>query len=183
MANNEIKRIRTDLEIIEQAAGIKQEITWEWVWMGLGFGTVCLLFAGATLFLSMPFQHLLAGFLFLIFFGILVVHSARVAQRGREEAVDHHTKFFSVSAVVMFICLFGYLAWEEKFAFPEELFLGFWFLLQGIISAMEFYPMVGWYGVGFRFSRLPVRPRERYSSYRKEVVLFSRRQIPSGSHR
>jgi len=138
MSQNEIERIKTDLEVMKKAAGIKRTYTRKEVCISVIMGVIGLLLAGLDVFVLKAINKFLSLFIIFAVMFLMVVAS----NVGKQEDTSHHRQPKSYQWVIFvtgFLFMMGYIFWENRFNLPRDLYLGIMFMFWGAVTAIESY--------------------------------------------
>lgn len=135
---NELERVKADLEVMKNAAGLEQEYTWSEVFFSVITGFFGLFLAALDFFVLKARNphssiYLLCLLLFPMLLAIIVYNkkkNRRLQRAGR--------RFFWGRGIISILFIWGLIAWSEKFHFSfDDIFMGAFFVIVGFETGIE----------------------------------------------
>jgi hypothetical protein len=137
MEQNELERVKADLEVMKTAAGMERTYTCKEVYISLLGGTLFLLLSGIDIVFGGINRVLSLAIVFIVMFCLLVA-----ANMGKQEVTTSRRNPRSYQWLLFitgFLFLMGYTLWKEKFNFPHYMDLGIGLMFWGAVSVIESY--------------------------------------------
>ena len=138
MAQNELERVKADLEIIKTAVGMERKHTRKEVQLNIAGGVIGLLLSAMDVFILNVTNKFLSLFIIIVIaFGL---YFAANTGKQEETSSQRYPKSYQWVMFIVFTLFFaGYGMWEDTFGLPHDLWLGVWFMFIGALMAMEAY--------------------------------------------
>jgi len=138
MAQNELERVKADLEIIKTAVGMERKHTRKEVQLNIAGGVIGLLLSAMDVFILNVTNKFLSLFILIaIGFGLYV--AANIGKQQESTPQKYPRSYQWVLFIVFTLFFVGYGIWEDKFGLPHDLLLGVWFMFIGALMTMESY--------------------------------------------
>jgi hypothetical protein len=130
MSEGELRRLRNDLEVMEQAAGLRLPLGWTDVWL-----TLLLVPCGAILSAWAAFAPgEYRGWGLVPLLGLLLAGGTRWARQSRGGAVNRRERTFAaVSVLVVAAGMAGLIIWEKALGLPSRAVRGAGLSLVGVM--------------------------------------------------
>ena len=130
MSEGELRRVRNDLEVMEQAAGLRLPFGWADVWLTL-LVVPCGAFLSAWAAFA-PGERRWLGVLPLL--GLfLAIATRRTRQSGRGAASRREYRFAAVSVLVLAAGMAALIVWEKTLGLPYRAVRGAGLALAGVM--------------------------------------------------
>jgi hypothetical protein len=137
MDQNELERVKADLEVMTTAAGMERTYTCKEVYISLFGGIIFLLISGIDVVFGGLSGGLSLVIIFVVMFCLLVA-----ANMGKQEVTPSRRpprSYQWLLFITSFLFLMGYTLWKEKFNFPHYMDLGIGLMFWGAVSVIESY--------------------------------------------